>query len=115
MPEGIGSPALCRVAQTRATRRQNGRTGGMKMKTQEKRFLVYNLTDGVLAYPELLTLAEARGLIWSFPNRFARQGYYLTASGERVRPELVEFDIVDAGADPPLGLHSAVQATHGGW
>ncbi len=115
MPEGIGLPALRRVAQTRATRRQNGRTGGMKMKTTDKRFLVYNLTDGILACPELLTLAEARSFIRSFPERFAQQGYYLTASGERIRPELVEFDMVDVGADPPLGLRSMAQATHWGW
>ena len=44
------------------------------MKTNGKRFLVYNLTDGVLAYPELLTLAEARGFIRSFPSRFAGRG-----------------------------------------
>lgn len=85
------------------------------MKTTEKRFLVYNLIDGVLACPDLLTLAEARRFIRSFPARFTRQGYYLTASGERIRPDVVEFDIVDAGADPPLGLHSAAQTTHGGW
>jgi hypothetical protein len=87
----------------------------MKMKTTDKRFLVYNLTDGILACPELLTLAEARSFIRSFPERFAQQGYYLTASGERIRPELVEFDMVDVGADPPLGLRSMAQATHWGW
>jgi len=85
------------------------------MKTRERRFLVYNLTDGVLAYPELLTLAEAQGWIRSFPNRFARQDHYWTASGERIRPDIVEFDIVDAGGDPPLGLNSAVMTPHRGW
>lgn len=85
------------------------------MKTMNKRFLVYNLTDGVLVHPDLLTLAEARSLIRGFAGRFSRQGYYLTASGERLSPELIEFDIVDAGADPPLGLRSRAQVDHWGW
>jgi hypothetical protein len=85
------------------------------MKANEKRFLVYNLTDGVLAHPELLTLAEARSLIRGFARRFTRQGYYLTASGGRIDPEAVELEIVDAGQDPPRGLGMSIQSTLAGW
>jgi hypothetical protein len=55
------------------------------MKAKNRRFLVYNLTDGVAASPGLMTLAEARSFVRDFPRRFDRQGYYLTAARQRIR------------------------------
>ena len=85
------------------------------MKSKPRRFLVYNVTDAVLAYPDLMTLAEARAFIRCFPGRFGGQGHYRTASGERISPEGVELEIVDAGAIPPLRLRSVAQPVHRGW
>ena len=85
------------------------------MKTNEKRFQVYNWTDGVPAHPDPMTLAEAMAFARHFPGRFAQQGYYLTASGERIRPDDVELEIVDVGESPPLGQDSAAQPAHRGW
>ena len=61
----------------------------------EKRFMVFNRTDGVLAHPELMTRAEAEAFLESFPARFRRQGYYLTASRRRIPAQCVELEIVD--------------------
>lgn len=99
----------------RATRRQIGRTGGMKMKANNKRFLVYNLTDGVPAFPGLMTLDEARRFVRDFPRRFDGQGYYLTGSRQRIRPEEVELEIVDTSDDAPQDLLSELRAIHVGW
>ena len=85
------------------------------MKMNSKRFLVYNLTDQVLACPELLTLAEARSFIRGFPSRYGQQGCYLTASHERVGPEAVDLDIVDVGADPRTGPNPEFDAARWGW
>jgi hypothetical protein len=87
----------------------------MNMNTHERRFLVYNVTDGIMAHPDLMTLSEARNFIRHFPERFARQGYYLTWSRERIRPDEVELEIVDTGADPPLSINSQAQPIHRGW
>lgn len=69
----------------------------------EARFLVYNVTDGVMAWPELMTLAEARRFVQQFPERFARQGYYLTATWERIGPDAVLLEIVDAATGLSIG------------
>ena len=68
----------------------------------ERRFLVYNRTDGIIAHPALMTLAEATEFIRRFPARFDRQGYYLTASRERVLASAVEFQIIDERLHPVL-------------
>ncbi len=39
------------------------------MKTNNKRFLVYNLTDGIEAHPDLMMLAEAR---WTNNSRWLK-------------------------------------------
>ena len=68
----------------------------------ERRYLVFNRTDGVFADPGLMTLREAEEFIRQFPARFRRQGYYLTASGEPIPAECVELEIVDENLDPVL-------------
>mgnify|MGYP007044044985 FL=1 len=68
----------------------------------ERRFLVYNRTDGIIAHPALMTLAEATEFIRRFSARFDRQGYYLTASRDRVPAGTVELQIVDEGLNPVL-------------
>ena len=75
------------------------------MKT-EKRYRVFNRTDGILADPRQMTLDEAKTFIRSFPRRFARQGYYLTATRERIQPEEVELEILDKHWKPVLIEHA---------
>jgi len=69
----------------------------------EKRYLVYNKTDGVLAHSDAMTLDEATAFVQAFAHRYARQGYYLTAQRERIRPEDAALTIirVDAAAKLP--------------
>ncbi len=84
------------------------------MKTNNKRFLVYNLTDGIEAHPDLMMLAEARRFVRDFAGRFAVQGYYLTASRERMSPEDVSLEIVDTGAGPAFAEQFGLPSLHGG-
>lgn len=72
------------------------------MTTGKRRYLVFNVTDGVVAHPDLLTRGEAQTFVRRFPSRFARQGYYLTASRERISAEAVELAILDTDAAPPV-------------
>jgi len=59
------------------------------------KFMVWNDTDGVPAAPEPFdTPDEAWGFIDRFRKRYATQGYYLTAQGERISPDDVEFLVV---------------------
>jgi len=81
---------------------KSGRSGGMKMKSEEKQYRVFNRTDGVFAAPSLMTLSEAEEFIRRFPARFRRQGYYFTASRERIPASYVELEIVDENLDPVL-------------
>ncbi|HOW72821.1 MAG TPA: ArdC family protein [Phycisphaerae bacterium] len=99
------------------TRRTSQASVSAGTRAGSRRFLVYNVTDAILAHPELLMLAEARAFIRRFPDRFAVQGHYLTASGERISPEGVELDISGRGRDPaaptrfggPAGLPGVVK------
>lgn len=61
---------------------------------------VYNSTDGILAWPSPMTLEEARAFIREFPKRFARQGHYTTATGERIKPVDVELTLLDENWEP---------------
>ena len=63
----------------------------------DRRFMVFNLTEGVLAAPDLMTLQAAQEFVWRL------HGYYLTASRGRVLADRVELGIIDMGADPPYG------------
>ena len=76
--------------------------GGSDEAAGERRFLVYNRTDGIIAHPALMTFAEAKEFIRRFPERFSRQGYYLTASRDRVPACAVELQIVDESLSPVL-------------
>lgn len=60
-----------------------------------KRYIVFNETDGIVAHPTAMSLEEARTFIRDFPRRFASQGYYLTASQERIKPEEIVLQILD--------------------
>lgn len=60
----------------------------------ERRYQVFNCTDGIWASPLPMTWAEAEVFVKDFPARYGRQGYYLTASRERIRPEDVELEVV---------------------
>ena len=71
-------------------------------KPGERRFLVYNRTDGIIAHPALMTFAEATEFIRRFPARLGQQGYYLTASRDRVPACTVELQIVDERLSPVL-------------
>lgn len=64
---------------------------------------VYNSTDGVLAWPGPLPLNQAREFIREFPKRYEKQGFYRTATGERIRPEDVELVLLDVDWEPVRG------------
>lgn len=67
---------------------------------EDKRFMVFNVTDRVFVAPDFMTLQEAQELAYRFPQRYAAQGYYLTASGERVPAEWIELQIIDMVSEP---------------
>lgn len=69
---------------------------------ENRRFMVFNATDGVPAAPDLVTLGEAQRFILRFRSRYAAQGYYLTAFGDRIPAERVELRIIDMASEPPL-------------
>ncbi len=56
------------------------------MTTEGKRgYQVFNETDGVFASPQTFkTIPQAEEYAKKFRERFAAQGYYLTARGERL-------------------------------
>ena len=68
---------------------------GHSVDITSKRYVIWNCTDGVFAHPEPMTLAVAQEFIRQFPERYRRQGYYLTADGLRIRPQNVRLEIVD--------------------
>ena len=61
---------------------------------------VYNSTDGVLAWPGPLPINLAREFIREFPKRYERQGFYLTATGERIPAESVKLVLLDLDWEP---------------
>ncbi len=61
-----------------------------------REYLVFNVTDGILATPNLLTLAEAEAFVRDFPRGYKRRGYYLTRDQKRIAPNEVELRIVPA-------------------
>lgn len=75
----------------------------------EKRFMVFNATDRVFVTADLLTLQQAQEIVYLFPKRYAAQGYYLTASGERVPPNLIELQIIDMVSEPQEGYDPDLQ------
>lgn len=71
------------------------------MTAGEQQYVVYNVADGVIAHPGWMTRGEAQAFIRLFPSRFTRQGYYLTAHGERINAESVALVIMNADSDTP--------------
>lgn len=58
---------------------------------------LWNETDQVFASPDDFdTEAQALAYAEAFRKRFAAQGYYLTADGDRIPPEEVELVVVPA-------------------
>lgn len=56
---------------------------------------IYNATDGVFASPDSFkTRRAARAYARRFRQRFAEQGYYLTADRQRIAVEDVRLEIV---------------------
>ena len=45
-----------------------------------------------------MTLVEAKAFIRDFPKRYEKQGYYLTASGERIPAEAVQLEVEEEQA-----------------
>ena len=60
------------------------------------RFHIFNETDQIMASPDAMTAAECDAFIAEFPARFARQGYYATATGHRIAPSEVRLAKVPA-------------------
>ena len=67
--------------------------------TAKRRYQVFNHTDGIWASPLPMSRNEAEAFVREFPRRYGRQGYYLTASRERIRPEDVELELVRIDED----------------
>lgn len=63
-------------------------------------YLVWNATDGLYAdlavYP---TRAAAESAVEAFRARFKRQGYYFTARCERIPPEEIAIEIIEAAPE----------------
>lgn len=59
------------------------------------KFMVWNETDCVPAAQEPFdTPEEAQAFVTQFSARYAAQGYYLTAQGQRIAPDDVELLVV---------------------
>lgn len=80
-------------------------------KAREPRFIVINETDGIPAAPQPMTKAEAEKFIKSLRDRYWEQGYYKTASGQRISPNDVQFTIAPAPfeSETQLTLQDAVE------
>jgi hypothetical protein len=55
-------------------------------------FIVFNDTDGIPAFPEVLSFDKAIEFITAFPKRFEAQGYYSSNNG-RIPANEVELQI----------------------
>ena len=56
-------------------------------KSIKDRWQVMNLTDGILANPNIMSKQEAEDFIENFRKKYSLQGYYLTSNGDRIKPE----------------------------
>ena len=57
---------------------------------------VVNLTDNITATPAI-SKNDALDFIKEFPQKFKGQGYYLTSTGKKIKPEEVELKIQQVG------------------
>jgi hypothetical protein len=59
------------------------------------KFQVFNETDRILASPKTFATKEAaEACADELRRRFVAQGFYLTATGERIRPEDVRLVVL---------------------
>lgn len=69
---------------------------------KDKRWFVFNLTDGIAAHRFPMTLEEAVDFMKAFPKAFEVQGYYKTSLWERIPPEQVQLVLLPDGCTPRL-------------
>ena len=62
-------------------------------------YRVFNATDGIYASEEEMSAKEADQFVQDFLDRFNRQGYYLTAAGERIPIDDVRLRVEEAGEE----------------
>lgn len=62
------------------------------------RWEVINLTDGIVASP-VISKMEAYTLIEEFPSKYREQGFYLTSTGEKIKPQEVKLEVQPAEPD----------------
>jgi len=65
-----------------------------RKKSPQGKCQVMNVTDGILASPSKMTKQEADNFIQTFRARYKDQGYYLTANGDRIKPEDVVLECI---------------------
>lgn len=58
------------------------------------KYVIFNRTDGVFAYPEAVSYAEARRLVAQLKQRYKRQGFYSSVSQGRIPISMLELEIV---------------------
>lgn len=61
-------------------------------------FWIYNATDRVPFDPRTFpTTSEAWAAVQERRAAYRRQGYYLTAAGERIDPAILELEVIAVG------------------
>jgi hypothetical protein len=64
-------------------------------------YRVWNVTDDVPVLPDPVTEKQGRRIIAGFPGRYAQQGYYKTAEGDRIDPARVVLELRPEGGICP--------------
>lgn len=60
----------------------------------QMKYAVFNETDGIFVTHEPVSYEQAKEIVREFPNRFKQQGYYLTATQERIPADQVLLTIM---------------------
>ena len=58
------------------------------------KYLIFNRTDGVYAYPELVSQAEGKRIIVKLRQRYRQQGYYASVSQGRIPISMLELELI---------------------
>jgi hypothetical protein len=58
------------------------------------KYLIFNRTDGVYAYPEAVSHAEGNRIIQKLKRRYKRQGYYASVSDGRIPVSMLELELI---------------------
>lgn len=58
------------------------------------KYLIFNRTDGVYAYPEAVSHAEGKRIIQNLKRRYKRQGYYASVSDGRIPISMLELELI---------------------